>query len=54
MGPMIKTNILQYTRLYIEMVKAKILSSQRLWGSDSWFSYKVEAFVIDHVHLTAH
>ena len=40
MGIMIKTNILQYIRLYIEMIGPKILFGQRLWGDDSWFSYK--------------
>jgi hypothetical protein len=40
----IKTNILRYTRLYIEIVKAKILFGQRLWGIDSWFSYRVESW----------
>ena len=29
-GPMIKTNILQYTRLDIKIVEAKILFGQRL------------------------
>ena len=37
---LIKTIIFQYTRLYIEIVKAKILIGQRLWGIDSWFSYR--------------
>jgi hypothetical protein len=35
MGPMIKTNILQYTRLYIEIVEPKILFDERLYGIDS-------------------
>ena len=32
MGPEIKTNILKYTRLYIEIIEVKILYGQRLWG----------------------
>ena len=44
-GPMIKSNIFQYTRLYMELVEAKILFYQRFRGTDSWFSYrKVESW----------
>ena len=32
MGPVIKTNILKYTRFCIEITEAKILFGQRMWG----------------------
>ena len=35
-----KLKILQYTGLYIEIVEAKILFGQKMWGIDSWFSYR--------------
>ena len=35
-----QTNILQYTKLCIEIVEVKILFNQRLRGFDSLFSYK--------------
>lgn len=38
MGLVIKSNILQYTRLCI--IKAKILFGQRLWSMVSWFPYE--------------
>ena len=39
-GLVIKLNNLQYTRLYVKIVEAKILFGQRLRCIDSWFSYK--------------
>lgn len=41
---MIKTNIVHYTKLYIEIIEVKILRCQRLWGTDSWFFYRVESW----------
>ena len=39
-GVMIKNNMLQCTWLYIEIGEAKFLFVQRMWGIDSWLSYR--------------
>ena len=39
-GLVVKTNILQNTRLYIKIFEAKVLCGQRLWPIDSRFSHR--------------